>query len=363
MASFKTFPTDPPLPRVRIVVGPTPAHALATNGLIDRDLELFIKREDLTGSVYGGNKVRNLEFILGDAIHQGRTQVVTVGPRGSNFVAALAAHSAQNRLQVQVYQFTADQSEQMDLHDAFSKKAGASIHLSPGGRALGLARALLAATRHLATHRHDSYWISPGGSNALGVVGHINTCYELSVQISEGEIPKPDLIVVGVGTCGTMAGLLAGMRLTGLDIPIVGVRCVDAVVCNTLRVAQLANTALHLLQPNSEIRFSPYDVDLRDLQSPIRYGRPLEEALHLQTKMQDLHGIFLDTTYTSKVFLYLTQRAHEFRGKKVLYWNTFSPAAMNLDSKEHSTAQNKDVRMKPDFKSLASIPSIRQEIS
>jgi 1-aminocyclopropane-1-carboxylate deaminase/D-cysteine desulfhydrase-like pyridoxal-dependent ACC family enzyme len=179
--------------------------------------------------------------------------------------------------------------------------------------------------RELFSNR-KSYSIAAGGSSTLGVLGHINAVFELQAQIERKEIPAPSTIIVGAGTCGTMAGLLAGMRLTGMKTQVIGVRCVDPIVCNPYHIASLSNATLRALK--SRARISYRDVDLRD-PGEIRYGEALSGGEELIAEMREVAGIELDTTYTSKVFSFLKSHLPELQGQNVLYWHTFSPGALN----------------------------------
>ncbi len=322
-------------PKLKIIQEPTPVYELSGVGQWLGISGLQIKREDFTDTIYGGNKVRNLEFILGDAIRQGAQRLITVAPRGSNFAAALAAQAGKIGLPLELINFVPAQSELINAQAAFCLRHNARVTTVSGGHYMAPIKATLLGQRELYRDQH-SYLISPGGSSALGVLGHIASAFELAGQIERGEVPEPDVLIVGAGTCGTMAGLIAGIKLRGLRTRVIGVRCVDKIVCNRPHVSYLANQALKLL--NARIRVSITDVDLRD-NGPVIYGSPLENSESLINQVRALSGIQLDTTYTSKVFSFLKSETDKgsFAGKKVLYWNTFSPAALLADARPNAT--------------------------
>ncbi len=311
---------------VPLILSPTPVHEFSGAFDLLGHRRLYVKREDATDTLYGGNKVRNLEFLLGTALARGARRLVTVAPYGSNFVAALAAQAKKIGLVSNIFHFIPDLSAQMQMHAHFSAEQGSHLRLFRGGRYFGLARAQAGLLIDRLFDK-DCYVLPAGGSNAVGVLGHINAVFELQSQIQCGEIPEPDFLVVGVGTCGTMAGLLAGIKLTGLKTRVIGVRCVDPVVCNPLHIAYLANSALKLLRAMTRIRIA--DIDLREGER-IAYGRPLPQAEEAIKRVRRVSGIELDTTYTTKVFAYLERLAHsgKLEGKDILFWNTFSPAAV-----------------------------------
>src|SRR4051812_7896772 len=88
---------------IPLVNGPTPVHRFDGASEWLGHSRLYIKREDATDSLYGGNKVRNLEFLLGTALARGAQRVATVAPYGSNFVAAMAAQTKRIGMPSQVF--------------------------------------------------------------------------------------------------------------------------------------------------------------------------------------------------------------------------------------------------------------------
>ncbi|MBI3271685.1 MAG: pyridoxal-phosphate dependent enzyme [Planctomycetes bacterium] len=316
------------VPWLPLASAPTPVHALREFGRLVGGARLYAKREDLTDDDgYGGNKVRNLEFLLGDAVARGARRIVTVAPRGSNFVAALAAQAPRMGLSVEVAQFAPAHSHQIDAHAAFAAAQGARLTTWRGR--LGALPAALAAVFARARGGSGVYPITPGGSSVMGTLGPMNAALELAAQVARGEAPAPDAVVVGVGTCGTMAGLLAGFALAGLSTRVIGIRCVDRLICRCERVARLANAML--ARVGEAARFRARDVDLRDGWNDHGYGRASAAAAKAIESLRATEGIHLDTTYTSKVVAALADFARpgcELAGRTVLYWHTYSPAAM-----------------------------------
>lgn len=325
-ALFRSFPhAELQFPWTSLISKPTPVHKLDGIGAHFQHGELYVKREDATDSIYGGNKVRNLEFILGEALALQKSTLLTMAPVGSNFIAALAAQARKLDLNVEVMHFSPVTTPQIEAHLNFSVAQGMQAAFFPGRRGT-VPAALSAVFRQFLSRTGDSaQWVAPGGSNATGALGHVNALFELKEQIDRGEMPTPDVIVVGAGTCGTMAGLLVGLNLTGLPTRLIGVRCVDAIVCNRLAVARLANRVFRKLGRPERVKAR--DVELVD--SGEIYGVSGESTKEVIQLFRNEEGIQLDTTYTAKVASYLTkQLSEELRSKRVLYWHTFSPKAL-----------------------------------
>lgn len=311
------------VPHLNIIKKPTPAHLFQGVGEALGHHKLFIKREDLTHSIYGGNKVRNLEFLLADVMVQNSRRIATLAPVGSNFVAALAVQARLSGIPLDVFHFQPASSPLINAQVRFSFEQGAHLKFFGKGKYLSSIKAQIAMVAQDLRHT-GTYCIAPGGSSLIGAIGHVRAVFELAGQIQRGEIPEPSVIVVGVGTCGTMAGMLAGIQLTGIKSKLIGVRCVDPLVCHRLKIATLANGVLKKMNSRKRVRMS--EIDLRDVKN-LSYGEPIEKADHLIAEVKNLSGVHLDTTYTTKVFSFLNAliESNQYKDQNILYWNTFSP--------------------------------------
>jgi D-cysteine desulfhydrase len=274
---------------------------------------------------------------LADAIQNNRYSLVSVVPYGSNFAAALSAQSQKLKMDVYLSQFIVQKNLQVDAHDNYCLRAGASATNYHGKIAAPLAVLdgyLKMVSNPLSLSQPKPYWVAPGGSSMYGTLGHTQAVLELKSQIDNNEIPEPDYIVVGVGTCGTMAGISAGLKLAGLKSKLIGVRAADRIVCNKKKIAGLANQVFEFL--SSPFRLNTNEICL--LESPLNrgYGYPTGNAQNLISEFYDLEQIHLDTTYTAKVVLFLKEQLlkNEFVGQNVLYWHTYSPIAFDWTQKE-----------------------------
>lgn len=166
--------------------------------------ELWLKRDDLSSSIYGGNKLRLLEHLLAEAREQGATQVFSSGALGSNFSVATALHAPRLGL-----------------------KAGAICFPQPltpegeRGQRVVAARAEVVTISHwsllpIATERvrrRDAHVLSQVSLGPNGLLGYVAAGLELAQQIKVGECPAPQRIVLPIGSAATSAGILAGLSL------------------------------------------------------------------------------------------------------------------------------------------------------
>ena len=327
---FRRFPQTEQLAHVELAELPTPvvaheqlAHEIGIGGL-------WVKRDDRTASLYGGNKVRKLEFLLGDAIDQNRSRVWTVGAIGSHHVLATSLYARQLGLQPHALQFPQPVTDHvLDVLRALSTtrprlQLVGSKHTLP-------VKMLQKHVKDWLSRAHDPYYIPGGGSAPRGVLGYVNAALELAHQIDEGELPCPDVIYVAAGTCGTLAGLVLGTRLAGLVTRVVGVRVVDKIIANPMITANLANRTGDLLRdcglgvPKIRAR----DIEIIDDQIGDGYGEPTS-AGEAAMRMWDEHIDFkLDPTYTAKTFAGLIDHASAGDDQRVLYWHTLSSADLS----------------------------------
>lgn len=324
------------LPHVSLGEFPTPVQRLER---LEAELgigHLYMKRDDWSGKLYGGNKPRKLEFILGDAIRSGAREVVTFGGAGSNHALATAVYT--QYLGLKSISMLVPQPNARYVRDnlLMSHYYGAELH-SCGAElesAKNLPLVFLATMYQLLHHRVKSrrfpYLIAPGGSSPLGVTGFVNAAFELRKQVANDEMPEPEYIYVACGTMGTAVGLLLGLRAAKLKSRVVSVRVASEKFVNTRRMTRLlnrTNSLIHSLDPSFPmLEFSSTDADIRHGYSGKRYALFTKEGMEAVSLMRDCQGIKLDGTYTGKALAALIDDARNgnLRGKSVLFWNTLN---------------------------------------
>jgi D-cysteine desulfhydrase len=289
--------------------------------------ELWIKRDDLTHPLYGGNKVRKLELILSHARRLERDTLLTVGGIGTNHGLATAIHGAAAGFRVHLVLFEQPNSAHVRQSLRLYHHFGARMSLAESylGTAFQVGLRKLTSAARRAGER--IYVAGPGGSSPLGTVGFVNAALELEAQVRAGCCPEPAVIVCALGSCGTLAGLIAGVRLSGLRSRVVGVRVTPRAVANPFLVARLANRTLGLLKrrggvtPDRAVR--PRDVEILDGYYGGEYGiaTPASEAA---VALAGRHGVVLETTYTGKAFAATLDLLRGAPAGPVLFWNTYN---------------------------------------
>ena len=198
------------LPRARLATLPTP---LERGPQLPGGVRLWFKRDDLTGLGMGGNKVRKLEFLCGEAVAQGARSLVTVGASQSNHCRMTAAAGAVLGLEVHLV-LSGQHPDRATGNQLLSRLFGAQFHFTGAEDShwgeLEIAREAL--TDELAAGGAAPYAIPIGGSTATGGVGYAVAWGELMDQCLRQGI-DPAAVVHTSSSGGTHAGLVAGRAL------------------------------------------------------------------------------------------------------------------------------------------------------
>lgn len=316
---FDAFPAlQARVPHLPLGRFPTPIERAC--GILPPAAELWVMREDRCGAKYGGNKVRKLEFLLGAARESGAKRLVTLGGYGSHHVLATAIYGAANGFRVDAVVFP--QPITPHVLQTIRAAAAANCHYHAAAGYPGIVPRVLALRM-----RRDSFWVAPGGSSPLGTLGWVSAGLELAAQIKAGQCPTPDAIYVALGSSGTAAGLLLGLRLASVQSRIIGVRVVDAIVCNRFALLHLARQTARYIAARigRPVKFDPGEVTVDSRFFGGAYGRATTEG-ERALAAANTAGIRLETTYTGKTFAAVLADAQAGRldGKRALFVDTFN---------------------------------------
>jgi D-cysteine desulfhydrase len=317
------------LPWVSLGTLPTPLEQAADLGRHLGVRSLWVKRDDLSGALYGGGKVRKLEFLLGEARRAGARVVATSGGVGSNHAVATATYAAQLGMRAVLALLPEPPDDRVRTNLLADLAAGAELHLARGRDPLR------AALRRVAEDEHSApYVIAAGGSSLLGNVGFVNAAFELKDQIERGEMPEPDDVYMAMGTMGAAVGLAIGLRAAGLGARVVAVRASSPETSSERRLLTMASeTAAYLrgLDPS----FPPLDPGVSNIAVAggylgAGYGRPTVKARAAIGLARELARLDLEHVYTGKALAALVDRAPGSSSRVILFWNTHNSREMVL---------------------------------
>jgi L-cysteate sulfo-lyase len=323
-------------PKVKIGFFPTPLHKLDSLSE-ELGVNLYIKRDDMTGiSLFGGNKVRKLEYLLGDAIAQGCDTIITFGATQSNHamqtVTACCKYGLKPILYLVAYVEPLDDDLRSNL--LLDKIMGAEIHIiSMKDRTEEEAHALslkLAEQRRseLKTEGHKCYTIPGGGANNIGSSGFVAGFVEMDQQMKEiGQ--HADYVFHSTGTGGTLAGLVAGKVLTDSDTSIISISVSEKSDDYRRNTAILATDTLTYLGSDKIVSEENLHID-QNYYKP-GYEIPNEGSINAIQLLARKEGIFLDPVYTGKGFAGMldyirTGKVH--KGSTIVFWHTGGGTAL-----------------------------------
>ncbi len=311
----------------------TPVERLALPGAHG---EAWVKRDDLTSARYGGNKVRKLEFLLGDARQKERDLLVASGAFGSHHVLATTLLGRQWGFDVHAVLVPQPWNDHVEENLRVGLGAGMVAHTVRSWAAVPPTQAALAATLRLEGRR--PYRVAYGGSSATGALGYVEAGLELAAQIEAGELPEPDTVFVALGSGGTTVGLAIGLAALGITARIVAVRVTPALVCNRATVAALVASTMKKLRDIEPAfpavgRAALAQIAIDASRMGEGYGTIDDAAIEATLVGGDL-GLTLDPTYTARAFASFLSHTRSDAARKTLFWHTLSA----VDLAEHAAA-------------------------
>lgn len=328
---MQEYPGLKEIPRVDLAKTPVPVQRL--KGL-EEELGhegIWIKREDLSHDVYGGNKARKFEYQLADAIEKGKKKIMTFGGLGSNQTLANAVYCREFEDQgLEAVSFVYDQI--LTEHVRYNLKLD-HFYGSEIIHKHSLAGTVLSMLWYYITHK-DTYLIWAGTSTPLGTIGFVDAIFELTEQIKNGDLEEPDYIFVPDGSTGTAAGITLGCELAGLKTHVYGVMVTDELIASKNRVLGLANRTYKLLRKHDKSIPSIKKSQLAERLTILTdfrgdaYGRPTEEGFEAKELLAECDNIQLDLTYTGKtcsaMIAYIREKKERIKDKKFLFWLTLN---------------------------------------
>jgi D-cysteine desulfhydrase family pyridoxal phosphate-dependent enzyme len=315
-------------PRVRVANLPTPLEdAPRLSAALGGATRILIKRDDLTGLAFGGNKVRKLEWLLGAAQVAGADSVITLGAGQSNHCRQTAAAAAKAGLACYLILYPPFHGEgQGNL--LLDNLLGATIVRLPS-RDAGVVQAgtddLIARLR---AEGKRPYLVPVGGSTPIGALGYVLGAIELGDQLAAAGI-QPSRVYVSSGSAGTQSGLLVGAAGTGASYRIMGITPGDKTANLAPKVASLSNETAALL--GLDARFTTADLVVDDGYAGPAYGTLTPECAEAIRLVARTEGILLDPVYAGKAMAALidhVRRGDVGRDESVVFIHTGGTPAL-----------------------------------
>lgn len=285
------------LPRERIATLPTPLEFLPRLTARLGGPQIYIKRDDLTGLAFGGNKTRKLEYLVADARQKGATHFITEGGVQSNHVRQSAAAARLVGMQAVLVLNSPDDDPAFQGNYLLDDLLGAQCHTVPTGPDRKPKMAALA--ERIKAEGGVPYITVSGGSDAVGSQGYVGMVQEMNAQFTALSL-NPRCVYVANGSAGTQAGMAVGQSIFGGAYSLKGYCVVpggtEEITQDTLTLAN--QCAAHI----DADPVDPSRILCDDSQFGEAYGFPTPAALDAIKLLADTEAILLDPVYSSKAF-------------------------------------------------------------
>jgi D-cysteine desulfhydrase family pyridoxal phosphate-dependent enzyme len=314
-------------PRVHLSHTPTPLELLK-NVSDEFGTNVWIKRDDCTGLAFGGNKSRQLEFYIGQAIAQGADTLLTTGAVQSNHVRTTVAAARKMGLEVEVQLEHRVEREQPEYHNSGNpylvRLMGARIHYYPEGEDEdGADKALQQRATELEREGCKAYVIPLSNAHTpYGAFGYVEGAEELMAQLQTRQIEVARFIVP-TGSASTHSGFLLGARACGSDAPVHGVCVRRDADSQRQRVGKKVRAVIETIGCDLDIPDS--DIICDDSQLAPGYGLANDATVAAIKYLAMQEGILLDPTYSGKTFavlLDMLRRGDFGRDQHVVFLHT-----------------------------------------
>ena len=278
-------------PNAGLSLSPSPIHKLSR---LSAHLghHTYIMREDLTGFAIGGNKVRKLDYLIGDAVAAGADTLIT--SKASSFSRNAAAAGKVFGLEVHVL-LVGSESEQNSASQTLFNQFDTVLHYvtEPGEETLAAEYERVVAD--LKNQGKAVYELHPGGSDSIGALGYINAFDEI-VHYSQSSGIHFNTVIHSTGSTATQAGLVLGQCISGYDTSVIGMAASQKKDIQVERVRELASSTARML----DIQFDETKVVVDDRFIGPGYAIPSDAGNDAARLFAGMEGILLDDVYTAK---------------------------------------------------------------
>lgn len=285
------------LPRVRLGTFPTPLQFAPRLSEAIGGPRIYIKRDDLSGLAFGGNKTRMLEYLIGDALQQDATHLITEGGPQSNHVRQTLAAARIFELEVIIVQNPVNTTPEVQGNFLLDRILGIDYEQVQTEPERG--RRMDEIAERLRSEGHRPYIIPGGGSNEVGAPGYVGAMLELNRQLWEQSIDARALYFPSGGG-GTQAGIALGAALYGASFRPIGVMIEDDAEIGVERAWRIIERTVERLGIDNPMTRD--DLICVDGHVGPGYAIPTPECIDAIRLLARSEAIFLEPIYTAKAF-------------------------------------------------------------
>jgi D-cysteine desulfhydrase len=309
----------PPIPRIELAQAPTPLLKLERLSA-ELGVEMWLKRDDLTGLLETGNKIRKLEFLIGEALAQNADTLITCGTLQSNCCRCVAAVAARLGLR-SVLALRGERPAEYDGNLLLDRMLGADIHYCTKAEWAKIDEVLQDLAARERARGHVPYVIPESGATVVGALGYLACGQELAEQVRHGA-PNFDTVVITAFSGGSQAGLLMAKQIAGLRADIVSV----PIAWEGPRVRTYVVDVIERARQRYGLPVNPpREVRILDGYQGAGRAEIRREDFEMVLRLARLEGVILDPVYTAKAFagvLDTLKRDPKALGRRVCFVHT-----------------------------------------
>jgi len=298
MSYYKVKTLIEKFPRINLVaVSETPIEYLKN---LSKELgcDIYVKRDDLTGLAIGGNKVRKLEFLLGDALSKGYDTIITTGALHSNHALVTAAAAKKLGLDV-ILVLRGEKSAIPKGNYLIDKLIDADIRIVNVATGKETIPVMKRIAQELEREGKKPYIIPTGGATPIGVLGYVKCALEIVKQEKELGVSF-DYIIHATSSGGTQAGLTLGIHLIKPSTKVLGIGVGDPIVETKKAVWNLIVSTAELLGVKHNLTYEHIEKYTISGYGFGGYGKITKEVVEVMNYVGSLEGLILDPIYTAK---------------------------------------------------------------
>jgi D-cysteine desulfhydrase len=286
----------PPIPRVELAYAPTPLLKLERLSA-ELDVELWVKRDDLTGLLETGNKIRKLEFLVGEALAQRADTLITCGTLQSNCCRAVSAVAARLGLTAMLALKGTPPAE-YDGNLLLDRLLGAQVRYCSDDEWAKVDQVMQEMAGQARAAGRTPYVIPESGATVVGALGYFTCGQEIAQQVRHGA-PDFDTIAITAFSGGSQAGLLMAKQLTGLKAQILSI----PIAWEAERIRAYVGDVIDQARRRWSLAVQvPREIELLDGYQGAGRAEVRQEDLAMVLRVARAEGIILDPVYTAKAF-------------------------------------------------------------
>jgi D-cysteine desulfhydrase family pyridoxal phosphate-dependent enzyme len=316
-------------PRVRLAHLPTPLEFCPRLSAALGGPDIWIKRDDLTGLAFGGNKTRQLDFVFADVLAQGADTVVAGAYTQSNWCRQMTAAASKLGLEVALVLLHGEKGPALQGNLLLDRLMGADVTVVDLDSMERLAPLLGAKAEELERAGRKPYILAPFAVDrlALGAIGYVDAALELDEQLDDAEIDPDWLYLCGANM--TPAGMALGLRVLGRCTRLVNVAPIRWSEPRALDIARIANATAKRLGLDQEL--ATEGIESHDDYIGERYGVVTEGGREAMRLLARTEAVILDPVYSSKAMAGLIdhiRKGRMGRGETVVFLHTGGTPAL-----------------------------------